>query len=58
MTFRGTLGAVNLALDGLTYTPGAGYNGITTLTITSDDLGNTGTGGAPLVDLGAFEFPG
>jgi hypothetical protein len=74
MTFRGILGDVNLALDGLTYTPAPGYNGIATLTITSDDLGNTGSGGgqqdvdsvqitvgnanAPVVDLDADDSSG
>ena len=49
MTFRGTVGDINLALDGLVYSPSAGFNGIDTLTIATDDLGNTGDGG-PLQD--------
>src|SRR6476660_2183356 len=49
MTFRGTLASVNAALNGLTFTPTAGFSGGATLTITSNDLGNTGTGG-PLTD--------
>jgi hypothetical protein len=46
MTFSGTLAAVNAVLEGLTYTPPGGYNGSATLTITTDDQGNTGAGGA------------
>ncbi len=45
VTFEGTLNDINTALDGLTYTPDNGYNGTDTLTITTDDQGNTGTGG-------------
>jgi hypothetical protein len=48
MTFRGTVAAVNAALDGLTYTPDKGYVGADSLTITADDLGS-GLGG-PLLD--------
>jgi hypothetical protein len=46
MTFTGTIADINKVLDGLVYTPSGGYNGIATLTITTDDLGNTGAGGA------------
>jgi cadherin-like protein/Big-like domain-containing protein/Calx-beta domain-containing protein len=49
MTFRGTLVNVNAALNGMTFTPTAGFTGGASLTITSNDLGNTGTGG-PLTD--------
>src|SRR6185436_11769496 len=49
MTFRGTLANVNTALNGMTFTPTAGFSGAASLTITSNDLGNTGTGG-PLSD--------
>ena len=42
MTFSGTAAAINTALNGLVYTPGANYNGDRTLTITTNDLGNTG----------------
>jgi len=48
MTFRGTIAAVNAALDGLRYTPENGYLGSDSLTITTDDLGS-GLG-ASLVD--------
>jgi len=49
MTFRGTLTNVNAALNGMTFTPFAAFSGPATLTIISNDLGNTGTGG-PLSD--------
>ncbi|HEX6283779.1 MAG TPA: Calx-beta domain-containing protein, partial [Pyrinomonadaceae bacterium] len=49
MTFRGTLANINTALNGMTFTPTAGFSGSASLTITSNDLGNTGTGG-PLSD--------
>lgn len=46
MTFQGTRGAINAALNNLVYTSTADYNGADTLTITTNDLGNSGTGGA------------
>ncbi len=46
MTFRGTLASVNAALDGLQFTPTADVAGAASVTITTDDEGNTGTGGA------------
>lgn len=46
MTFTGTLVAVNNALEGLVYQPALNFNGADTLTITTNDQGNTGTGGA------------
>ncbi|HEU4873319.1 MAG TPA: cadherin-like domain-containing protein, partial [Pyrinomonadaceae bacterium] len=49
MTFRGTLADVNAALNGMTFTPTPAFSGAATLTISSNDLGNTGTGG-PLSD--------
>jgi hypothetical protein len=49
MTFRGTLANVNAALNGMTFTPTNGFTGAATVTITSNDLGNTGSGG-PLTD--------
>lgn len=44
--FRGTLSAINTALDGLLYRPGSGHTGAATLTFATSDLGATGTGGA------------
>jgi len=49
MTFTGTIANINSALNGMTFTPTAGFSGTGSLTITSNDLGNTGTGG-PLTD--------
>src|SRR5206468_3333612 len=46
VTVRGTIFNINNALNGLVYTPTTGYSGTDTLTILSDDLGNTGTGSA------------
>ncbi len=49
MRFRGTLSSVNAALNGLVYTPGANFNdsrGSESLSVSVNDLGNTGTGGA------------
>jgi VCBS repeat-containing protein len=45
MTFTGSLSAINNALNGLTYRSDLNYNGGATLTITTNDLGNTGSGG-------------
>ncbi len=50
MTFDGTLTEVNNAMNGMNYTPTMGFNGATSLTIASNDLGNTGSGG-PLADI-------
>src|SRR6185436_6742256 len=46
MTFQGTLANINAALNGMTYTPNLGFSGAATLTITTNDLGNSGSGGA------------
>ncbi|MBD3753978.1 MAG: cytochrome P450, partial [Micrococcales bacterium] len=46
MTLQGTLTDINNALAGMVYTPTAGYNGADSLQITTNDLGNTGSGGA------------
>lgn len=47
----GPIAAINAALGGnsLTYTPNQDFNGQDTLTVTTNDLGNTGSGG-PLTD--------
>ncbi|HEX8521233.1 MAG TPA: hypothetical protein VF669_03185, partial [Tepidisphaeraceae bacterium] len=45
MTFSGTVAAINAALDGLTFLPNLNYNGPASVSITSDDGGNTGSGG-------------
>ncbi|HEY0414266.1 MAG TPA: Ig-like domain-containing protein [Allosphingosinicella sp.] len=46
MTFTGTLVDINTALNGIVYAPPGNFNGATSLTITTDDQGNTGSGGA------------
>ncbi|WP_201834504.1 beta strand repeat-containing protein [Microvirga zambiensis] len=46
MTFEGTLASINAALNGLVFTPTAGYYGPASLAITTSDLGSTGSGGA------------
>ena len=48
LTFSGTLAPLNAALDGLRYTPPADFFGDATLTIATNDLGNTGTDGAKI----------
>ena len=45
VTVTGSLANINTALNGLTYAPG-NFNGSATLTVTTSDLGNTGSGGA------------
>ncbi|MFO0904297.1 MAG: tandem-95 repeat protein [Pirellulales bacterium] len=42
MTFTGTLASINTALNGLKFTPTADFFGSGSLTITTNDLGNTG----------------
>ena len=46
MVFTGTVANINAALNGLTYAPTPNYNGSDTLSITTNDQGNTGAGGA------------
>src|SRR5206468_7344045 len=46
MTFSGTVAAINAALNGLSYTGSANFNGADALSITTNDNGNTGSGGA------------
>ncbi|WP_461175385.1 DUF4347 domain-containing protein, partial [Uliginosibacterium flavum] len=46
MIFTGTVANINTALATLTYNPTANYNGAATLTLITNDQGNTGTGGA------------
>ena len=45
-TFTGTLSAINNAIASVKYQPKTGYYGSDTLTFTTNDNGNTGTGGA------------
>ncbi|RYY76393.1 MAG: DUF4347 domain-containing protein [Gammaproteobacteria bacterium] len=53
MTFTGTVANINAALATLTYLPTANYNGSDTFSIITNDLGNSGTGGA-LSDTDSF----
>ena len=46
MTFTGTLDAINVALNGATFTPTTAYLGAASLQIDVDDQGNTGAGGS------------
>lgn len=46
LRFRGTIAALNAALASLTYAPSANYFGAATITVTTNDLGNFGSGGA------------
>src|SRR5262249_48776990 len=46
MTFTGTMANINAALAGMVYSPTANYNGAATVQISTNDLGNTGSGGA------------
>src|SRR5205823_3397411 len=46
MTFTGTLTNINARLAGMSYQPTADFSGSATLTITTNDQGNTGSGGA------------
>ncbi len=49
MTFSGTISAINTALNGLSFAPTANFNGAASLSITTNDQGNSGLGG-PLSD--------
>ncbi|HKY42980.1 MAG TPA: SBBP repeat-containing protein [Pyrinomonadaceae bacterium] len=49
MTFTGSIAAINAAIDGLRYDPAAGFSGVASVSITTNDLGNSGAGG-PLSD--------
>jgi len=46
MTFEGSQASINAALNGLTFSPTAGFHGAASLQITTNDLGNAGFGGA------------
>jgi len=46
MRFTGTVAAINAALDGLVFTPDLNYWGLAFITMTTDDLGASGAGGA------------
>ncbi len=46
MTFTGTLASINAALSGALFVPTANYSGAASVTITSNDQGSSGAGGA------------
>jgi len=46
LVFTGSLADINNALNGLTFSPTHGYNGAAGLQISTNDLGNSGAGGA------------
>ncbi len=46
LTLEGTISALDKALAGLTYAPSANYSGTDELTVLTNDLGHTGSGGA------------
>lgn len=46
LTIEGTVSQINAALDGLAYKAAYDYSGDDTLTVTTTDNGNTGSGGA------------
>lgn len=50
ISFTGPVAAINAVLDGLLYVPTPDFSGTATLTVTTDDLGNSGAGG-PLSDV-------
>ena len=45
MTFTGTIGNINAALNGLTFDPTNNYSGAASVSITTNDQGNSGSGG-------------
>jgi ELWxxDGT repeat protein/VCBS repeat-containing protein len=44
IVFTGTIDNINAALNGLAFNPNANFNGLANLTITTNDLGNSGLG--------------
>ncbi|MDD0977135.1 DUF4347 domain-containing protein [Pseudomonas fontis] len=46
MTFIGSQSDINAALNGMVFTPTAGYNGSVALQMAANDQGNSGSGGA------------
>lgn len=50
IAMMGTLDAINTALKGLTFTPSSPYADQANLEVSADDLGNSGIGGAQIVN--------
>ncbi|NIV45881.1 MAG: DUF4347 domain-containing protein, partial [Gammaproteobacteria bacterium] len=46
MVFTGSIADINAALDGMSFNPLTGFDGAASIEITTDDLGNSGIGGA------------
>src|SRR5439155_16546949 len=46
MTFTGTVANINAALAGMIFGPNSNYNGAASVQITTNDQGNTGSGGS------------
>ena len=55
MTIQGTLAAINTALTGMVFNPDNDFNGTSTVNISVDDLGNSGSGGS-LTDADSFDI--
>jgi len=55
MVFTGSLANINNALDGLRFSPNAGFTGSASVSATIDDQGNSGAGGA-LLQAGTFNI--
>lgn len=51
ITLVGTVNAINAALDGLTFTPTANFNGIAKIQVATNDRGNTGGGALTDTDI-------
>src|SRR3954468_9294838 len=56
MTFTGSLSDISTALNAMVFTPNANFAGPASLQLTTNDLANTGTGGA-LQDTDTFGIP-
>ncbi len=48
ITFFGTISNINTAINGLTFTPTSNFIGNTNISLTTNDLGNSGSGGAKI----------
>ncbi|MGF1481602.1 MAG: DUF4347 domain-containing protein [Cyanophyceae cyanobacterium] len=46
LAFTGTIENINNALNGIAFTPTTNFNGETTITVATQDLGNSGAGGS------------
>ena len=55
MTIQGTLAAINTALTGMVFNPNNDFNGTSTVNVSVDDLGNSGSGGS-LTDADSFDI--